>query len=82
MEAPMDPISIFWKEQTEGFQKMSTFTHLWCIVFEIWLFVLGHVMAPQNCLYPPPPSPSSVHTYYNCNAYYAFWRVNWPGLLL
>ena len=46
----MDPFLTFWKEQTKNFQKIYTFTSLWCIVFQLWLFVLRPVATPQKCL--------------------------------
>ena len=36
------------------------YTFSWCIVSELWLFVLRHVATPQNRLYPAPVPPTSL----------------------
>ena len=54
---PMDPILNVMDRADRELSENIHFNPFWCIVFELWIFVLRHVTTPQNHLYPPPPPP-------------------------
>ena len=49
----MDPILNLLERADRELSENVCFCPLWCIVFELWVFVLRHVATPQNHLYPP-----------------------------
>ena len=57
---PMDPILKFLQRADRQLSEKVHFCPLWCIVSELWLFVLRYVRTPENRLYLPPPPPKMI----------------------